>query len=581
MAKQTQTETLRKVLKRLKRYTPAILLSLLSAAVSVVMSLYIPVLIGKAIDCIVEAGKVDFYQMKGYLTGVAVCALAAGLVQWGMREINNRITFQVTRDIRNEAFRHIQVLPLSYLDQHPQGDLVSRVISDVDTFADGLLMGFTQFFTGIMTILGTLIIMLTIHPIIALVVILVTPLSLVVAGFIAKRTYSMFTLQSATRGELTGIVDEAIGQIKVVRAFGHEQASLNQFDEVNGRLDKASLQAVFFSSLTNPCTRFVNSVVYALVALTGALFCLTGGISVGSLTILLNYANQYTKPFNEISGVVTELQNALACAGRVLDLIEAPARTPEPEHPKKPETVEGSLEIKDLKFSYTPDKPLIDDFNLSVRPGQRIAIVGPTGCGKTTFINLLMRFYDPQGGTICLDGVNTRDMTRADLRHCVGMVLQDTWLKAGTIRDNIAMGKPEATMEEVIAAAKEAHAHSFIKRLPQGYDTVIGESGGSLSQGQKQLLCIARVMLCLPPMLFLDEATSSIDTRTEIRIQKAFDTMMQGRTTFIVAHRLSTIREADVILVMKDGHIIEQGNHDTLLKRGGFYAKLYESQFAH
>ena len=581
MADASQTSTLKKVLRRLKPYTFAIVLSLLSAAVSVVMSLYIPVLIGKAIDCIIEAGKVDFGQMKGYLTGVVVCALAAGLVQWGMREINNRITFQVTRDIRNEAFRHIQVLPLSYLDQHPQGDLVSRVISDVDTFADGLLMGFTQFFTGIMTILGTLIVMLTIHPVIALVVILVTPLSLVVAGFIAKRTYSMFTLQSTTRGELTGLVDEDIGQIKVVRAFGHEKAALAKFDEVNGRLNKASLQAVFFSSLTNPCTRFVNSVVYALVALSGALFCLTGGISVGSLTILLNYANQYTKPFNEISGVVTELQNALACAGRVLELIEAPARTPEPAHPQKPEKTEGSLEIRDLKFSYTPDKPLIDDFNLSVKPGQRIAIVGPTGCGKTTFINLLMRFYDPQGGTIRLDGVNTRDMTRSDLRHSVGMVLQDTWLKAGTIRDNIAMGKPEATIEEVVAAAKQAHAHSFIKRLPQGYDTVIGESGGSLSQGQKQLLCIARVMLCLPPMLFLDEATSSIDTRTEIRIQKAFDTMMQGRTTFIVAHRLSTIREADVILVMKDGHIIEQGNHESLLKQGGFYAKLYESQFAH
>lgn len=579
--KETQTETLKKVLRRLKRYTPGILLSLVSAAVSVVMSLYIPVLIGRAIDCIVETGHVDFGQMKGCLTGVVICAVAAGLVQWGMREINNRITFQVTRDIRNEAFRHIQVLPLSYLDQHPQGELVSRVISDVDTFADGLLMGFTQFFTGIMTILGTLIIMLAIHPIIALMVILVTPLSLVVAGFIAKRTYSMFTLQSATRGELTGIVDEAIGQIKVVRAFGHEEASLNQFDEVNGRLDKASLQAVFFSSLTNPCTRFVNSVVYALVALTGALFCLTGGISVGSLTILLNYANQYTKPFNEISGVVTELQNALACAGRVLELIEAPARTPDPEDPQKPETVEGSLEIRDLKFSYTPDRPLIDDFNLSVKPGQRIAIVGPTGCGKTTFINLLMRFYDPQGGTIALDGVNTREMTRQDLRRSVGMVLQDTWLKAGSIRDNIAMGRPQATMEEIVAAAKQAHAHSFIKRLPQGYDTVIGESGGNLSQGQKQLLCIARVMLCLPPMLFLDEATSSIDTRTEIRIQKAFDTMMQGRTTFIVAHRLSTIREADVILVMKDGHIIEQGNHEILLQKGGFYAKLYESQFAH
>ena len=581
MADATQTSTLKKVLRRLKPHTFAIVLSLISAAVSVVMSLYIPVLIGRAIDCIVEAGKVDFSLMKGYLMGVAICALAAGIVQWGMREINNRITFQVTRDIRNEAFRHIQVLPLSYLDQQSQGDLVSRVIADVDTFADGLLMGFTQFFSGVMTILGTLIIMLSIHPIIAVVVILVTPLSLVVAGFIAKRTYSMFTLQSSTRGELTGLVDEAIGQIKVVRAFGHEAASLEKFDEVNGRLDKASLQAVFFSSLTNPCTRFVNSVVYALVALTGALFCLSGGISVGSLTILLNYANQYTKPFNEISGVVTELQNALACAGRVLELIEAPARTPEPVHPRKPEKTQGSLEIQDLKFSYTPDKPLIDDFNLSVKPGQRIAIVGPTGCGKTTFINLLMRFYDPQGGTIQLDGVNTRDMTRTDLRHSVGMVLQDTWLKAGTIRDNIAMGKPKATMEEVVAAAKQAHAHSFIKRLPQSYDTVIGESGGSLSQGQKQLLCIARVMLCLPPMLFLDEATSSIDTRTEIRIQKAFDTMMQGRTTFIVAHRLSTIREADVILVMKDGHIIEQGDHESLLRQGGFYAKLYESQFAH
>ena len=581
MADEKQMTTLKKVLHRIKPYTPGIVLSLCSAAVSVVMSLYIPVLIGRAIDCIVEAGRVDFARMVSLLTRVVLCALAAGLVQWGMREINNRITFQVTRDIRNEAFRHIQVLPLSYLDSHPQGELVSRVITDVDTFADGLLMGFTQFFTGIMTILGTLIIMLTIHPAIALVVILVTPLSLLVAGFIAKRTYSMFTLQSATRGELTGIMDEAVGEIKVVRAFGHEKASLSQFDEVNARLEKASLQAVFFSSLTNPCTRFVNSVVYALVALTGALFCLAGGITVGSLTILLNYANQYTKPFNEISGVVTELQNALACAGRVLDLIEAPARSAEPAEPKKPGKVEGSLEIRDLKFSYTPDKPLIDDFHLSVKPGQRIAIVGPTGCGKTTFINLLMRFYDPQGGSICLDGVNTLDMTRRDLRRSVGMVLQDTWLKAGTIRENIAMGKPDASMEEIIAAARQAHAHSFIKRLPQGYDTPIGESGGSLSQGQKQLLCIARVMLCLPPMLFLDEATSSIDTRTEVRIQKAFDTMMQGRTTFIVAHRLSTIREADVILVMKDGHIIEQGNHQTLLEKGGFYANLYESQFAH
>ncbi len=581
MAKKAEKGTLKKVLRRIRPYTPGILLSLCAAAVSVVMSLYIPVLVGRAIDCIVEAGNVDFAKMGSYLTQVIVCAVAAGLVQWGMREMNNRITFQVTRDIRNEAFAHIQVLPLSYLDAHPQGDLVSRVISDVDTFADGLLMGFTQFFTGVMTILGTLIIMLSIHPIIALVVIFVTPLSLIVAGFIAKRTYSMFTLQSSTRGELTGIIDEAVGQVKVVRAFGHEKASMEQFDQVNARLEKASLQAVFFSSLTNPCTRFVNSVVYALVALSGALFCLSGGITVGSLTILLNYANQYTKPFNEISGVITELQNALACAGRVLDLIETPARTPEPVQPKKPETVNGSLEIHNVKFSYTPERPLIEDFNLTVQPGQRIAIVGPTGCGKTTFINLLMRFYDPQEGAIVLDGVNTRDMTRQDLRHSVGMVLQDTWLMAGSIRENIAMGKPQATMEEIIAAAKQAHAHSFIKRLPQGYDTVIGENGGELSQGQKQLLCIARVMLCLPPMLFLDEATSSIDTRTEIRIQKAFNTMMQGRTTFIVAHRLSTIREADVILVMKDGHIIEQGNHQTLLEKNGFYAKLYQSQFAH
>ena len=581
MANKVQEGTLKKVLNRMKPYTLGIAGSLLSAAVYVAMSLYIPVLIGKAIDCIIDAGRVDFAQMGKFLLGVGVCAGIAALVQWGMREINNRITYQVTRDIRNEAFRHIQVLPLSYLDRQSQGDLVSRVIADVDTFADGLLMGFTQFFTGITTILGTLVIMLTIHPVIALVVILVTPLSLVVASFIAKRTYSMFTLQSKTRGELTGLVDETIGQIKVVRAFGHEKLSMEDFDEVNGRLEKASLQAVFFSSLTNPCTRFVNSVVYALVALSGALFALAGGITVGSLTILLNYANQYTKPFNEISGVITELQNALACAGRVFDLIETPARTPEPEHPQKPEKVSGAVEIRDLKFSYTPDRELIRDFNLSVKPGQRIAIVGPTGCGKTTFINLLMRFYDPQGGSICLDGVNTRDMTRRDLRRSVGMVLQDTWLKAGTIRENIAMGRPEATLDEVVAAAKQAHAHSFIKRLPRGYDTVISENGGDLSQGQKQLLCIARVMLCLPPMLFLDEATSSIDTRTEIRIQKAFDTMMRGRTTFIVAHRLSTIREADLVLVMKDGKIIEQGNHQQLLKQGGFYKNLYESQFAH
>ena len=567
-----QKEVLTKVLRAVRRYWPALMGSVALAAVSVVMMLYIPILVGRAIDCIVEAGRVDFETMGALLGKVALCAAAAGISQWLMRQINNRITFRVTRDIRDEAFRHIQVLPLSYLDAHPQGDLVSRVVSDVDTFADGLLMGFTQLFTGVMTILGTLLFMLRIHAGIALVVVLVTPLSLVVASFIARRTYSMFDLQTRTRGEQTGLINETIGALKVVRAFSHETQSMEQFDEVNARLEKSSLQAVFFSSLTNPCTRFVNSVVYAGVALTGALAAISGGISVGSLTTFLNYANQYTKPFNEISGVITELQNALACAGRVFDLIETPARTPDPEEPKKPETISGALEIRDLRFSYVKDKPLIEDFTLTVAPGQRVAIVGPTGCGKTTFINLLMRFYDPDGGEILLDGVNTRDMRREDLRRSVGMVLQDTWLKAGTIRENIAMGRPEASLEEVIAAAKQAHAHSFIKRLPQGYDTVIGESGGTLSQGQKQLLCIARVMLCLPPMLFLDEATSSIDTRTEARIQKAFDTMMRGRTTFIVAHRLATIREADVILVMREGRIVEKGKHRELLEQGGFYA---------
>lgn len=576
-----QVIVLKKVLHRIRRYWGSLILSLLLATLYVVMTLYIPILVGSAIDCIVEAGRVDFAAMSVYLRGVLICAGVAAVSQWLMNELNNRMTFKVTRDIRNEAFRHIQKLPLSYLDAHPQGDIVSRVIADVDTFADGLLMGFTQLFTGIMTILGTLLFMLRIHWGIALVVVCITPLSLLVANFIATRTYSMFRLQTVTRGEQTGLIDETIGNIKVVRAFGHENASMEQFDEINERLQKASLKAIFFSSLVNPCTRFVNSVVYAGVGLTGALIAISGGISVGNLTSFLNYANQYTKPFNEISGVVTELQNALACAGRVFELIEAPERTPEPENPQRPETVRGSVEIHDLKFSYVPEKPLIDDFNLSVKPGQRIAIVGPTGCGKTTFINLLMRFYDPDGGEILLDGVNTRHMRRDDLRRCVGMVLQDTWLKAGTIRENIAMGKPNARSEEILAAAKQAHAHSFIRRLPKGYDTVVSENGGNLSQGQKQLLCIARVMLCLPPMLFLDEATSSIDTRTEIRIQKAFDTMMKGRTSFIVAHRLSTIREADVILVMKDGHIVEQGKHEELLKKQGFYAKLYQSQFAH
>ena len=576
-----QLTVLKKVLRRIRRYWPGLIASLMLATLYVVMTLYIPILVGNAIDCIVDAGRVDFVTMGVHLRNVVICAVIAALSQWLMSEINNRMTYRVTRDIRNEAFRHIQVLPLSYLDKHPQGDIVSRVIADVDTFADGLLMGFTQLFTGVMTILGTLFFMLRIHWGIALVVVCITPLSLVVANFIATRTYSMFKLQTVTRGEQTSLIDETIGNIKVVQAFGHESASMEQFDEINGRLEKASLRAIFFSSLVNPCTRFVNSVVYAGVGLTGALIAIGGGISVGNLTSFLNYANQYTKPFNEISGVVTELQNALACAGRAFELIEAPARTPEPANPQRPEEVRGAVEIKDLSFSYVPEKPLIGDFNLSVKPGQRIAIVGPTGCGKTTFINLLMRFYDPDGGEIRLDGVNTQNMNRGELRRSVGMVLQDTWLKAGTIRENIAMGKPDATEEEIIAAAKQAHAHSFIRRLPQGYDTVISEAGGNLSQGQKQLLCIARVMLCLPPMLFLDEATSSIDTRTEIRIQKAFDTMMQGRTSFIVAHRLSTIQEADVILVMRDGHIVEQGKHEELLAKRGFYASLYQSQFAH
>ncbi len=582
MAKNNQSQVLKKVLRRIRPYSIALAGSVLLALLYVAMTLYIPILVGNAIDCIIDAGRVDFAQMAVFLRNVLICTAVGALAQWVMSEVNNFVTFRVIRDIRNEAFSHIQVLPLSYLDSHPQGDLVSRVVSDVDTFADGLLMGFTQLFSGVMTILGTLYFMLRTNWMIALVVIIITPLSLVVANFIANRTYSMFGLQTITRGQQTALIDETVGNMKLVRAFGHEQQSLEQFDEINGRLEKASLKAIFFSSLTNPCTRFVNSVVYAGVGLTGALMCLAGGsFTVGNLTSFLNYANQYTKPFNEISGVFAELQNALACAGRVFELIEAPARSPEPENPKRPEKVEGAVEIRDLSFSYVPEKPLIGDFNLSVKPGMRVAIVGPTGCGKTTFINLLMRFYDPDGGEILLDGVNTQHMDRGELRRLVGMVLQDTWLKAGTIRENIAMGRPEATDAEVIAAAKQAHAHSFIKRLPQGYDTVVGESGGSLSQGQKQLLCIARVMLCLPPMLFLDEATSSIDTRTEIQIQKAFDTMMKGRTSFIVAHRLSTIQGADLILVMRDGHIVEQGSHSELLKKRGFYAELYHSQFAH
>ena len=576
-----QKTTVKRVLARVKRFWPGLIASMLLAAVYVVISLYIPILVGNAIDCIVEAGNVDLTAMGIFLGKVAVCALIAGGAQWVMTRINNAVTFQITKNVRDEVFRHIQQLPLSWLDRHPQGDLVSRVVTDVDTFADGLLMGFTQLFTGVMTIALTLVFMVRIHWGIALVVILITPLSLVVANFIATRTYSMFQEQSAVRGEQTGLIDETIGGIKVVQAFGHGKATMEQFDEINDRLEKCALKATFFSSLTNPCTRFVNSVVYAGVSLSGALIAISGGISVGGLTVFLNYANQYTKPFNEISGVVAELQNAIACAQRVFDLLDAPAQSPEPEHPQCPDPVRGGVEIRDLSFSYVPEKPLIGDFNLSVQPGQRIAIVGPTGCGKTTFINLLMRFYDPDGGRILLDGVNTRQMDRRELRHCVGMVLQDTWLKAGTIRENIAMGKPDATEEEILAAARQAHADGFIRRLPRGYDTVIGESGGSLSQGQKQLLCIARVMLCLPPMLFLDEATSSIDTRTEAKIQQAFNTMMEGRTSFIVAHRLSTVREADLILVMRDGHIVEQGSHEALLQQDGFYAQLYRSQFAH
>ena len=579
--KKDQKVVLKKVLLRIRPYSFGVVVALLLATVNVVMSLYIPILVGEAIDCIVDKGRVDFSSMERFLWLIGACTAVAALSKWVMGLINNRMTYRVTRDIRNEAFARIQRLPLKYLDGHTQGDIVSRVVSDVDTFADGLLMGFTQLFTGLMTILGTLLFMLRIHWGIALVVILITPLSLVVANFIASKTYSMFRQRTVTRGEQTGLIDETIGNIKVVQAFGHQKDSLAQFDEINERLEKCSLKAIFFSSLTNPCTRFVNSVVYAGVGLTGALVAITGGISVGSLSTFLNYANQYTKPFNEISGVITELQNALACAGRVFELIEAPALPEEPNERMLPEEVRGDIRIRDLKFSYVPEKPLIDGFDLDVRQGQRIAIVGPTGCGKTTFINLLMRFYDPQGGEILLDGVDTKTVSRKELRRNVGMVLQDTWLRAGTVRENIAMGRPDATMEEVVTAAKQAHAHSFIMRLPKGYDTPVGESGGTLSQGQKQLLCIARVMLCLPPMLFLDEATSSIDTRTEIRIQKAFHTMMQGRTSFIVAHRLSTIREADVILVMRDGHIVEHGDHRSLLERDGFYAQLYKSQFAH
>ena len=574
-----QMAILRKVLRRIRRYWVGLVASLLLATLYVVMSLYIPILVGNAIDCIIDAGRVDFTAMWGYLRNVAICAAVAALAQWLMNQINNHMTYGVTRDIRNEAFRHIQVLPLSYLDKQPQGDVVSRVTADVDTFADGLLMGFTQLFTGVMTILGTLVFMIRIHWGIALVVVCITPLSLLVANFIATRTYSMFKLQSVTRGEQTGLIDETIGNIKVVQAFGHEKASMEQFDEINGRLQKASLRAIFFSSLVNPSTRFVNSVVYAGVGLSGALIAISGGITVGNLTSFLNYANQYTKPFNEISGVVTELQNALACAQRVFDFIdETPILPDAPDAVTLPHGA-GSVEFEHVKFRYVPDVPLIEDMNLCVQPGQRIALVGPTGCGKTTLVNLLMRFYEINGGTLKVDGHPIDTVTRDSLRGNLGMVLQETWLKAGTVADNIAYGKPDATREEIIDAAKRARAHSFICRLPQGYDTVIAEDGGNISQGQKQLLCIARVMLRKPPILILDEATSSIDTRTEVLVQDAFEELMKGRTSFIVAHRLSTIKNADQILVMKAGNIIEHGTHEELLARGGFYADLYNSQF--
>lgn len=580
-----QKGTLKKVLKYVKRHGFFMVLSILFAAITVALTLYTPILIGDAIDLIVGKGQVDFAGIAAILIKTGIIIGITALIQWLMNTINNRITYHVVRDIRNEAFRKIEILPLSYIDAHPYGDIVNRVIADADQFADGLLMGFTQLFTGIVTILGTLFFLFSISWQIAIVVVIVTPLSLFIARFIANRTYRMFRVQSETRGQQTAFIDEMIGNQKVVQAFSHEGEALEEFDRINDRLADCSLKATFYSSLTNPCTRFVNSVVYAGVALAGALICIaTAGavnpFTIGQLSACLSYANQYTKPFNEISGVVTELQNALACASRLFELIEEEPQIPEPADAVELADVKGSVELNDVSFSYVPDRKLIEGLNLSVKPGQRIAIVGPTGCGKTTIINLLMRFYDVNSGSITVEGTDIRNATRNSLRSSYGMVLQETWLRSGTIRDNIVMGKPDATDEEIIAAAKASHAHSFIKRLPQGYDTVITEDGGSLSQGQKQLLCITRIMLCLPPMLILDEATSSIDTRTEIKIQDSFAKMMNGRTSFIVAHRLSTIREADVILVMKDGHIIEQGNHEELLAKNGFYANLYNSQFA-
>ena len=577
---ENQKSTLRKVLRYIRRYWGYLGASIILAAVTVALTLYLPILIGQAVDRIVGKGAVDFAGIFVILRKMAVIIGLTAVAQWMMNACNNKITYNVIRDIRTEAFEKIEKLPLKYLDAHSYGEIVSRVIADVDQFADGLLMGFTQFFTGIVTIFGTLIFMLTISVRITVAVVVITPVSLFVASFIAKKTFSMFKLQSETRGEQTAFIEEMVGNQKVVQAFSHEDEALEKFDEINERLQKYSLRAIFFSSITNPSTRFVNSLVYATVGVVGAFTAIAGGISVGQLSSLLSYANQYTKPFNEISGVITELQNALACAGRVIELIEEDAEVPDAEDAVDLEHANGKVELSHVYFSYVPEQKLIEDFNLSVKPGQRVAIVGPTGCGKTTLINLLMRFYDVNSGTIKVSDIPLQQLTRKSLRDNYGMVLQETWLRSGSIRDNIAMGKPDATDEEIIAAAKASHAHGFIKRLPEGYDTVIAEDGGNLSQGQKQLLCIARVMLCLPPMLILDEATSSIDTRTEIKIQNAFAKMMQGRTSFIVAHRLSTIREADIILVMKDGSIIEQGNHKELLEKGGFYAKLYNSQFA-
>ena len=575
-----QKSTLKKVMRYIKRYWGYLICSVLLAAATVISTLYIPILTGDAVDYIIAEGKVDFAGLMPILEKMLVVIAVTAVAQWVMNYFNNKITYNIVRDVRKDAFDKIEILPLKYIDAHSYGEVVSRVIADVDQFADGLLMGFTQLFTGVITIVGTLFFMLSVNVKITLVVVLITPVSFLVAGFIAKKTFSMFNLQSKTRGEQTALIDEMIGNQKVVQAFGQEEETLKQFDEINGRLQKCSLRAIFFSSITNPATRFVNSLVYTGVGITGAISAINGRLSVGQLSCFLSYANQYTKPFNEISGVVTELQNAIACAGRIFELIEEEPQIPERENAVSLKQVDGTVNLEHVYFSYEPDKKLIEDFNLAVKPGQRIAIVGPTGCGKTTVINLLMRFYDVDSGSIRVMGEDIRDVTRKSLRAGYGMVLQETWLKTGTIRENIIMGKPDATEEEIIAAAKASHAHSFIKRLPKGYDTFITEDGGSLSQGQKQLLCITRVMLCLPPMLILDEATSSIDTRTELKIQNAFATMMKGRTSFIVAHRLSTIKEADVILVMKDGNIIEQGNHKELLEKGGFYAKLYNSQFA-